>query len=147
MSPGFSTEGVVAARLSPRQRAHGESPDVGPSFPNLLTELSSRAGVQDATTCWFVPGAGPSLIEFVSSVPAVPGEDVAAAFNAVSPGFFRLLRIPLRQGRDFSWSDDHRAQSVAIISRSLARRIFGHRDAVGQYVRILVVDSAGQSPP
>jgi predicted permease len=136
LSPGFTTEGVVAARLAPRQRALGESPDVGPYFPNLLTELSSQAGVQDASTCWFVPVSGPSMIEFVSSVPGVPGEDVAAAFNAVSPGFFRLLRIPLLQGRDFSWRDDHRAQSVAIISRSLARRIFGNRDAVGQYVRI-----------
>lgn len=42
MSPGFTTEGVVAARLTPRQRALGESPDVGPYFPNLLTELSLR---------------------------------------------------------------------------------------------------------
>lgn len=136
MSPGFTAEGVIAARLAPRQRALGESPDVGPYFLNLLTELSSQAGVRDASTCWFVPLAGPSLLEFVSSVPTVPGEDIAAVFNAVSPGFFRLLRIPLLQGRDFGWSDDHRAQPVTIISRSLARRIFGERDPVGQHIRI-----------
>jgi predicted permease len=136
MSPGFVADGVIAASLTPRTRSPRDSRNDGTYVSRLITETTSQPGVQDAAASAFIPGAGFSLIEFVSAVPPSPGEEIAAAFAAVSPGFFRLLRIPLRQGRDFNWNDGQGAQSVTIISRALARRIFGDRDPVGQFIRI-----------
>jgi hypothetical protein len=39
-------------------------------------------------------------------------------------------------GRDFNWRDHSRSRRVAVISQSLANRVFGGRTAVGQRIRI-----------
>ena len=50
--------------------------------------------------------------------------EVASVMDAVSPGFFQTLQIPLIQGRDFMWHDDVTIGPVAIINRSLQERLF-----------------------
>jgi predicted permease len=139
MSPGFVADGVMAASLTPRSGPPRDSRNDGTYASRIITETTSLPGVQDAAASAFIPGAGFSLIEFVSAVPAPSGENIAATFSAVSPGFFQLLRIPLLQGRDFNWNDGEGAQPVTIVSRALARRIFGDRDPVGQFIRIGVL--------
>src|SRR5205823_3682718 len=54
----------------------------------------------------------------------------------VSPGFFDAIGIQLVKGRDFSWQDSSRARRVAILSHSLAQRLFGPGDPIGQRVRV-----------
>jgi ABC-type antimicrobial peptide transport system permease subunit len=39
-------------------------------------------------------------------------------------------------GRAFTWSDDERAQPVAVVTRSLAARMFPDRDPIGERIRI-----------
>jgi predicted permease len=53
----------------------------------------------------------------------------------VAPGFFRTLGISLVRGRDFDWNDDEHHPHVAILSSSLAARLFPSGDAVGQRIR------------
>jgi putative ABC transport system permease protein len=52
----------------------------------------------------------------------------------VGPGFFATLGIPILHGRDFSPSDTDKTQSVAIVSRTYARQLFGDADPVGQWI-------------
>jgi putative ABC transport system permease protein len=40
--------------------------------------------------------------------------------------------MTLREGRDFTWADDIASPRVAIVSRSLAERLFPSRSAIGQ---------------
>jgi putative ABC transport system permease protein len=47
-----------------------------------------------------------------------------------------VLRLPLQEGRDFSWADHARSRRVAVVSHTLAERLFNGRPAVGQRVRI-----------
>ncbi len=54
----------------------------------------------------------------------------------MSPGFFDTLGLPVLTGRDFDWRDHSRSRRVAVISQSLADRLFGGRAAVGQRIRI-----------
>ena len=42
-------------------------------------------------------------------------------------------------GRDFTWADNSRGRRVAIVSESLARRLFGGGDALGQHLRVGVI--------
>src|SRR4029453_15644510 len=57
-------------------------------------------------------------------------EDPRARFRTVSPGFFAALGVPIVAGRDFTDADRRDAEPVVIVSESLARRMFGTRDAV-----------------
>ena len=54
--------------------------------------------------------------------------------DAVGPGYFRTLGIPLLAGRDLAEGDDERAAKVAVINDSFARRYFGGRDPLGKKV-------------
>jgi predicted permease len=59
-------------------------------------------------------------------------EDSRARFRTVSPGFFAALGVPIVAGRDFTDADRADKAPVVIISESIARRMFGSRDAVNR---------------
>jgi putative ABC transport system permease protein len=62
-------------------------------------------------------------------------EAPAADTYSVSPGYFSVMRIPLKRGRLFTDADRGGAEGVAIISESTARRLFAGREALGRFVQ------------
>lgn len=58
-----------------------------------------------------------------------------AVSQVATPDFLRTLRVPLLKGRFFTRDDGADAQPVAVVSQSLAHRIWVDRDPVGQRVR------------
>lgn len=54
--------------------------------------------------------------------------------EVVSPGFFATLGLPLLAGRDFNEGDRKNSEPVAIISQSVAERMFPNGNAVNHYV-------------
>jgi len=58
-----------------------------------------------------------------------------ATFVDISPGYFEAMRIPVREGRDFTSQDDLTRGWVIILSERAAKTIFGNRSALGQQVR------------
>jgi predicted permease len=71
----------------------------------------------------------------------------------VSPNFFRTLRIPLLQGREFNEQDHPESPRVAIVNEALALRLWPDRSAVGHSLLIhgqpfqVVGVSANIQPP
>jgi predicted permease len=64
-----------------------------------------------------------------------PGEDPRAQWRIISPGFFASLGVPILAGRDFNEGDGQKAKEpVAIVSETLAKRMFPNQDAVGRHV-------------
>lgn len=59
------------------------------------------------------------------------GEPVDADWNIVTPGYFRLMGIELRRGRDFAASD-RAGGHVAVVNETFAERLWPGRDALGQ---------------
>jgi putative ABC transport system permease protein len=53
-------------------------------------------------------------------------------YNRASPGYFQAMSTHLLQGRDFTEQDDEKAQRVAIINETLARRFFAGEDPIGK---------------
>jgi putative ABC transport system permease protein len=58
-----------------------------------------------------------------------------AVWNAITPGYFQTLGIPLVRGRAFSWADDEKAPARVIVSESLARRYWPGEDAIGKHIK------------
>jgi predicted permease len=70
---------------------------------------------------------------------AKDGEDMQAFMNAVSPGYFQTMKIPVLDGRDFRENDVHEMfgdnpQGVAIVNRRFAEHFFPGRSAVGKRI-------------
>jgi predicted permease len=66
----------------------------------------------------------------------VPGENENMKIyrSVVSPGYFRLMRIPLLEGRDLTEHDDESAAPVLVVNQSFVRRFFAGRNPLGQRV-------------
>ncbi|HEU4586083.1 MAG TPA: FtsX-like permease family protein, partial [Gemmatimonadaceae bacterium] len=63
--------------------------------------------------------------------------DLSSALRyAVTPDWFRTMRIPLRSGRLLDDNDRPGAPEAIVISESLARRVFPGADPIGQRLRI-----------
>ena len=84
---------------------------------------------------WRDGGAGPSL-QFSADghVHAAGEDDPRAEFRVVSPGFFAALGVPIVAGRDFNDLDGRSGELVAIISETLAKRMFPNQDPVNRHV-------------
>jgi predicted permease len=52
--------------------------------------------------------------------------------NAVGPGFFRTLGVPVREGREFLPTDVRASEPVAVVNETFARRYFGAGPALGR---------------
>ena len=51
---------------------------------------------------------------------------------AVSPDYFRVMGIPLLEGRGLTMQDDWKKPKVAVVSRTAARLLAGDRDPIGR---------------
>ena len=65
---------------------------------------------------------------------AQDGEDMQAFMNAVSPGYFETMGVPLLEGRDFDHRDDGGKVRVAIVNRKFATHFFGDKSPIGRRV-------------
>ena len=64
-----------------------------------------------------------------SNAGSVPGD----VLRVISPGFFAALGVPIIAGRDFNDLDGQSKEPVAIVSETLARRMFPNQDAVNRH--------------
>jgi putative ABC transport system permease protein len=142
VSPGFSTSGLMTARIGLPNRAYPGGPHKRAFFERLLTDLRGRPGIEAAAIV-----SGPPLTgDFTGGdvrLPTQSNEEAASsAWRFAGPGYFAAMGIPLR-GREFTSQDVTDAPPVAIISATLAERYFPNQDPIG---RTLVMGSFGEAP-
>jgi putative ABC transport system permease protein len=78
---------------------------------------------------------GPGLEFSADGHVRAPGEeDPRGRFRVISPGFFAALGVPIIAGRDFNESDRRSGELVAIVSQSLAQRMFPNQDALNRHM-------------
>jgi hypothetical protein len=102
--------------------------------PTLLARIAAVPGVRAASFSFVIPGIGAPLLEPVAPLGATT--EASAAIASVSPGFFRVLHMPLIEGRDFAWTDNSRHPRVAILSQRLRQQFFGGGTAIGRHIQL-----------
>ena len=113
----------------------------------LLTALATIPGVQTVATATVVPyanggGLGTDRFE-IEGRPIERREDTRTAIvEAVSPSYFHVMNIGLRDGRLLTEADTAAATKVAVISRSLATRNFGGENPLGKKLQTANDESA-----
>jgi predicted permease len=130
---GVTLDNLLAVQVSPA--LSGYDNQRGQIFyTTLLERLRATPGVTSAGLAAVPILAGD---EWDSSVAvegyqSKDGEDIQAFFNALSPGYFQTMKIPILEGRDFRPSDQKEHSSVAIVNRRFAEHYFPGRSAVGK---------------
>jgi putative ABC transport system permease protein len=134
---GFNAEQVTVARIDLRSHGYDASRALG-FLAALLPALDGELHAAAVSASQEIPFAS-----FQVSPVFRLGDDpmtgrVEAAINGVASGFFDVMRIPVLQGRAFSEEEANavgsRGEMPAIVSESLARRLFGSAPALGQTV-------------
>lgn len=141
VQPGFETRGTLTAKLFPTGSRYSTSdfkPDQLNLFLDALTErVRALPGVSEVSYAQSVPFTGIENNTRFSIVDAPPGGDQPQAqLRFVGADYFRLLEIPLRQGRAFTASDRPGAPNVAIINESFARSHFGGVNPLGRRLKM-----------
>ena len=139
VNPGFDPKNVTKAEVSLPQFQYS-TPQQWTAFSNeLLARLHAQPGLQDSAVAAPVPmdRQGQATFEFsiVGNPPLPPGKSITADYATVSPDYFRVMRIPLVQGRFFSEQDTPSNPKAAIISETLAKRYFPNENPIGRHMR------------
>jgi putative ABC transport system permease protein len=99
-------------------------------------------GVQGVATSSFAPwrdARGSTFPHFQFSIegytPTNGDENPHGRLRIVSPGFFAVLGVPLLAGRDFTDADPVGSETVAIVSQSVAERLFPNGDVLNRKFR------------
>ena len=113
---------------------------------HVLERLSSAPGVQSASLVSDVPysnGGGLPTDDFSigGRPPAQRGERIEAIIETITPNYFGVLNIALRDGRLLTEADGAEAIPVAVISESLARRYFPNENPLGKHIKVGKTDS------
>ncbi len=130
---GIRTENVVTFRLAPENS--GYSPTQSQAlFERFENTLAAQPGVTGVTASLIALFTGNSWSNSVMVEGFEPESDTAPSThsNAVAPGYFKTLGIPLLAGRTFRESDAADAPKVAIVNEAFARMVGLGRDVVGK---------------
>jgi putative ABC transport system permease protein len=136
---GFDRLHVLTFRVALPDKKYRDSDRVREFYDQLVQKLQTLPGVESAAPVTSVPGSWNwNWSEYTGEgqPPAAPGEIRTAASQSVSPDFFRVLRVPLLGGRLLTAQDGPHAPAVAVISRSLARKIWQENDPVGKHIKL-----------
>lgn len=130
---GISTDNLVTFQLAPSLSGYDEAR--GQQFySELLERLRTAPGVKSAAIADVPVLSGDewdSSTRVEGHTPA-DGEDMQAYMNALSPGYFETMKIPLLEGRDFTTLDASDEPTVAIVNRQFAEHFFPGRSAIGK---------------
>jgi predicted permease len=74
---------------------------------------------------------------FVAGRPRTPaGTGGTVVERSVTPDYFRVLQIPIQEGRGFTEEERGSSGDFMILSKLLAARLFPQGDAVGQHIQL-----------
>jgi predicted permease len=133
---GYDMRQVLAVDVPPAATGFGGREMVKLTH-EAIRRISQLPGVEGVAAGMVVPWRDPSdglkfKIGFEGYTPADGEEDPTCRFRPVSPGFFGVLGVPIVAGRDFTDADRAGTELVAIISQSLAQRMYPNGDAINR---------------
>lgn len=101
-----------------------------------LERIGALPGVESAAAISWRPfGVGSATRFAVPDRPApAAGQEPVAEVRIVSPGLFRTLAIPMREGRDFDARDVEGRPQAVIVNESVAREFWPGQSAVGRRI-------------
>ena len=140
---GVELDNLVSFQVSPALSGYDDAR--GQVFyRSLLDRLRAMPGIKSVgqATVPILAGDEWDSSMAVEGHTAKDGEDMQAFMNALSPGYFQTMHIPVIAGRDFKDSDagpmpnspDAPFHGVAIVNKHFADHFFPGQNAVGRHI-------------
>ncbi len=136
---GFDPNQVMNFTMDVRQAGYNEAQ--GREFyDRLLEQARALPGVESASLAQTVAmglenWGGEIKVPGYQEAPGQPKPFVG--YNAVSPDYLNMLRIPIVRGRGILESDSESATHVAVISQTMAESYWPGKEPIGQQFTLL----------
>lgn len=146
-TPSFDLDATLLVELDP-SLAGNDATRVRALYIRVMERVRALPEVESAGLSSLVPFSGISRdVGWIQPAGAPPGENTAFGYHTViGDDFFAAVGAPMLRGRGFTVTEatSSTGPRVAIVSESLARRLFPDTDALGRQIQ--TASESGQEP-
>jgi putative ABC transport system permease protein len=144
---GFNPSGVLSGLvippalrpaergLPPAERAHAAAQQLTAFYDRLHDQVAALPGVTAAALSSVMPLGGDSDMNvFIEGrpLPRSSADELATWYRLISPEYFDVMSIPLRQGRGFARTE---RSPIVVVSETAARTFWPGEEPLGKRVR------------
>jgi predicted permease len=144
VNPGFAPGSILTVRVSPNKSLCRERAACVALYNELVERTQQITGVSDAAAANTLPLSGetPSIPTELEGHALVAGQDLAPMLwaGAVTPDYFRILQIPLLEGRMFTGADSEKSAPVVVVNAATARKFWPGQSPIGKHIRTVWSD-------
>ncbi|MDE3136255.1 MAG: ABC transporter permease [Acidobacteriota bacterium] len=139
---GMATSNVVTAQITLGRQGYSTPGAASEFFDRLETRLSGLAGVTAVAVSDSLPPTGGERAQPFAGIrvegrpPLEKGKGGMVGWRMVTPGYFRLLGIPILAGRGFLAADRGGQTNAIILSKTLAARLFPGENPIGGHLQL-----------
>jgi len=137
VDPGFRREKLLTVSLSLPSARYSEHAQVARFYEEVQRQVASLPGVEDVAVIDELPVTNDRTAVGVyaeGSPPSALDRELESVWRTTSSNYFELMGIKLIRGRSFTLRDSASSPRVAILSETLARRLFQQEDPVGRRI-------------
>jgi putative ABC transport system permease protein len=137
---GFNTEHLLSANISPTTPKYAKDPNqLLALWDQVLQKARQLPGVTGASMNAEQPyewtfGDPTMPFRIMGQPEAETGKEPILCPQAISPGYFHTMQIPLLLGRDFDANDRTASQPIVIIDAGLAQHYFPNENPIGKQI-------------
>jgi putative ABC transport system permease protein len=112
------------------------------TFDRVYQRVKDLPNVASAAAASAPPFSGRMGMQFLIPGRPVPqqtkqgGSEWNAGYLAVTPNYFATMKIPIRQGRDFTDRDNETAPKVIIINEAMVKRFWPNENPLGKSITL-----------
>jgi putative ABC transport system permease protein len=140
VDPGFNPQNLLSVEVTLPAARYPESQQRTAFFQQVLERVSTLPGVSAAAVVNSPPLSGRRNIDIfpIEGHPEPKGISDAplADFRLISPDYFRMMGIPMLQGRGFTEGDAQNTAKVTIVSQAFATKFGAGENMLGKRLRI-----------
>jgi putative ABC transport system permease protein len=137
VQPGFAADHLLTLRVSLPASRYSTFEKGNAFFDDLFMRLRAGSGISGAAAINSLPfsGVGGSRsFQIEGRAVSRPEDSTEEQLRIVTDGYFRVMGIPIANGREFGPDDSMRVRRVAVVNDAFARRHFPAGDALGKRV-------------
>ena len=139
IDPGFNPENVLTAKIAPSRKKYPDPKSRSAYYTTVLDRLQSLPGVESAGMVMNLPLTGSGMnrgFRAEGRPEPKPDENVTMEYQIVSPGYFKTMGIPVKQGRGLTETDIETSERVIVINQAMARQYWPNDDPVGKRMAV-----------
>jgi putative ABC transport system permease protein len=136
---GYDPDGLLTMKVVLPERTYANGHARRQFATRALEAVQGVSGVTAAAVVNLMPSGGSNssrLIELEGRTAADPRAMPEVDNRVVTADYFAVLRIPIARGRAFTGADGEDAAKVAIVSESMARKLWAGEDPIGRRLKL-----------